>query len=144
MSSQVTVFIFYKPWRICNTITYSSNLKGAMVKDRSLIGNRLPQRSKTKEPKLMLILLRGPQLLRVKIQTGQNELYLAIVLPHVNRQSKTVLYSRFRATDSGLNYSRWRYSGFRSPGCPDSICKNLLGFRIGQAKISLIPKSGIP
>jgi len=54
----------------------------------------------------MLILLRGPQLLGVKIQTGQNELYLAIVSPHVNRQSKTVLDSRFRfrfPTDSGFN-----------------------------------------
>ena len=54
----------------------------------------------------MLILLRGPQLLRLKIQTGQNELYLAIVSPHVNRQSKAVLDSRFRATDSEFNSSR--------------------------------------
>ena len=50
----------------------------------------------------MLILLRGPRLLGVRIQTGLNELYLAIVSPHVNRQSKTVLYSGFRATDSGI------------------------------------------
>ena len=50
----------------------------------------------------MLILLRGPRLLGVRIQTGLNELYLAIVSPHVNRQSKTVLDSVFRATDSGI------------------------------------------
>ena len=50
----------------------------------------------------MLILLRGPRLLGVRIQTGLNELYLAIVSPHVNRQSKTVLDSGFRATDSGI------------------------------------------
>ena len=50
----------------------------------------------------MLILLRGPRLLGVRIQTGQNQLYLTIVPPDVNRQSKTVLDSGFRATDSGI------------------------------------------
>lgn len=68
----------------------------------------------------MLIMLRGPRLLGVRIQTGQNELYLAIVPPHVNRQSKTVLDSGFRATDSGIRdifAFVTQTPGLWNPGC---------------------------
>ena len=68
----------------------------------------------------MLILLRGPRLLGVIIQTGQNELYLAIVSPHVNRQSKTVLDSGFRATDSAI---RDIFAcGIQNPGLWNPVC----------------------
>ena len=68
----------------------------------------------------MLILLRGPRLLGVRIQTGQNQLCLAIVLPHVNKQSRTVLDSGFRATDSRIRdifACVTQNPGLWNPGC---------------------------
>ena len=73
----------------------------------------------------MLILLRGPRLLGVRIQTGQNQLCLAIVSPHVNKQSRTVLDSGFRATDSGIRdifACVTQNPGLWNPGC---ILRNL-------------------
>ena len=86
----------------------------------------------------MLILLRGPQLLKTRIQTVQSELYLAKT---VLDSGFLVKGSRFQVLDSGFNSSRKWYSGFQSLYFPDYKSRKLPGFRSPQAKIFLIPKS---
>ena len=86
----------------------------------------------------MLILLRGPQLLKARIQTVQSELYLAKTVLDSGFHVKD---SRFQVLDSGFNSSRKWYSGFQSPDFPDYKSRKLPGFRSPQAKIFLIPKS---
>ena len=86
----------------------------------------------------MLILLRGPQLLKARIQTVQSELYLAKTVLDSGFHVKD---SRFQVLDSGFNSSRKSYSGFQSPDLPHYKSRKLPGFRSSQAKIFLIPKS---